>query len=197
MTLTKLGIGVLGIALVATLTTLLVVQHQSLARLQEENQGLLRQSDQLSRVQADNERLSSALARVTNSAAISQSQILDLARLRAEVGRLRAQSNEVARLEQENRQIRAEAAAPIATLLQNQAKERRDQCIRNLALIQAAKTQWALDHNKKDTDRPRMVDLDPYFESTGGFPECPDHGIYILGAVGQNPRCNIVEHALP
>ncbi len=197
MTLTKLAIGVLCIASAAALAASVVVQHQSLARLQDENQGLRQQLDQLARIQAENERLSNMVAVIGNSSSLSEKQVLELARLRAEVGKLRTQGDEMTKLQTENRRIRTELTAPLATRLQEQAMERRDECMSNLTLIQTAKMQWALDNHKLDTDRPRMVDMLPYFQSTGGLPVCPDHGMYILGQVGEKPQCNIPGHSLP
>jgi hypothetical protein len=197
MTLTKLAVSALCIAAVGALVTAVVVQHQSLAQLQDENQALRPQVEQLAQLQAENERLSNMVAVAGNSASLSEQQTLELARLRSEVGKLRAQGNETAKLREENSRIRAEAAVPIATMLQIQANERRDQCINNLALLQAAKVQWAFDNHKQDGDDVGIMDVFPYLEAFGGYPDCPEGGTYVLGAVGEKVRCNVSGHELP
>jgi uncharacterized protein YigA (DUF484 family) len=197
MKLANLGLGIIGLAAIAALTATVVVQHQSVARLQDENQGLRQQAGQLAQVQAENERLANMLAITSNNASLSENQVRDLARLRAEIGKLRSQGDETVKLREENSQIRAELKAPVESLLQSQALARRDQCISNLTVIAAAKAQWASDNQKQDGDRPRMRDVLPYLETNGGFQVCPDGGTYILGAAGEKPRCNIPGHELP
>jgi hypothetical protein len=197
MTLTKLGIRILGFAVVAALATSVVVQQQHLTKLQDETQGLRRQAGQLPQLQAENEQLSSMLAIFSNNTSLSESQMRDLARLRAEVGKLRTEGDETAKLREENGRIRSQIGAPIETLLQNQAIERQNQCISNLTLIETIKSQWALENQKQDTDTPRMIDLLPYLSAHGATLVCPERGIYVLGAVGEKARCNIPGHELP
>jgi len=180
----------------AVLAASVVVQQQSLARLQDENQELRPQVDQLARLQAENERLSNMVALARISSSLSEKQVLELARLRAEVGRLRTQGDEMARIQDENRNMRTGFTAPVSVLRESLARANRDLCLSSLALIQAAKAQWALDNHKQDTDTPSMLDIAPYFPN-GKFPLCPERGIYIPGAVGENPRCNIKGHRLP
>jgi len=197
MTLTKLAVAALCIAVAGELTTAAVFQHQALARLQDENQALRPQVEQLAQLQAENERLSNMVAVVGNSTSLSEEQILELARLRSEVGKLRAQGEEMAKIQAENRDMRAGFTAPVSVLKESLAKADRDLCLSNLTLIQAAKAQWALDNHKENTDTPTSADLLPYISTNRRFPFCPDRGTYILGTVGENARCNIRGHILP
>jgi hypothetical protein len=74
-----------------------------------------------------------------------------------------------------------------------------DSCIINLRLIDSAKGEWALENNKKNSDTPTEQDLAPYFGAgpTAKFPVCPAGGKYIIGAIGEKPRCTIPGHVLP
>ena len=97
MTLTKLKIAVGSAIAVTALAVPVVVQHQSLAKLRDENQTLRQQAAQAAPLQAENQRLSNSVLQSAATPALSQSQMLELASLRSEVGRLRLQSNEVAK----------------------------------------------------------------------------------------------------
>jgi hypothetical protein len=72
-------------------------------------------------------------------------------------------------------------------------------CINNLRLIDAAKMQWALDHNEDNADTPTMEDLRPYLGrgTNGQLPWCPGGGVYTIGSVGQKPTCSVPGHVLP
>lgn len=97
MTLTKLKIAVGSAIAVTALAVPVVVQHQSLAKLRDENQTLRQQAAQAAPLQAENPGLSNSVLQSAAGPAPSQRQLLELASLRSEVGRLRLQSNEVAK----------------------------------------------------------------------------------------------------
>jgi hypothetical protein len=66
-------------------------------------------------------------------------------------------------------------------------------CINNLRQIDGAKQQWALENNKTSNDVPTMDDLRIYMGRgpQGVIPRCPGGGTYLLGRVGEDPRCSI------
>ena len=66
-------------------------------------------------------------------------------------------------------------------------------CLNNLRIIDSSKAQWALEHNKTIKDSPTWDDVRPYMGRTseGELPECPIHGVYTLGRVGEKARCSI------
>jgi hypothetical protein len=82
-------------------------------------------------------------------------------------------------------------------------------CVRNLLLIDGAKRQWALDHNKQSTDTPTGTDLQPYLGhgSAGKLPACPADSTQTweasyaagVGNVATKPTCCIVpsSHYIP
>jgi RNA polymerase sigma factor (sigma-70 family) len=72
-------------------------------------------------------------------------------------------------------------------------------CINNLRLIDSAKQQWALEHNKTGEDTPTWDDIKPYLGrgANGEIPVCPDGGVYTIGKVGEKPTCSIPSHVLP
>jgi hypothetical protein len=79
-------------------------------------------------------------------------------------------------------------------------------CIGNLMLVDGAKQQWALDHQKQSTDTPTTSDLQPYMSRPdGGLPSCPNDPkqsfdtSYSINNVASKPVCKIspTNHILP
>ena len=60
-------------------------------------------------------------------------------------------------------------------------------CINNLRMIEGAKEQWAMEHNKGGV--PTDLDLQRYMPG-GVMPRCPDNGTYTIGAVDTAPTCS-------
>lgn len=71
----------------------------------------------------------------------------------------------------------------------------RNACINNLRLIQAAKTEWALDKSKTPGDVPSENDLTPYLPNHK-FPVCMAGGTYTIGAVSNVPTCTVRGHEI-
>ncbi|HET7624207.1 MAG TPA: hypothetical protein VFM25_02995 [Verrucomicrobiae bacterium] len=61
-------------------------------------------------------------------------------------------------------------------------------CINNLRQIDAAKQQWAIENNKSTNAIPSWNDILLYLNWK---PRCPEGGTYVLGRVGESPRCSI------
>lgn len=57
-------------------------------------------------------------------------------------------------------------------------------CVNNLQLIDAAKTSWAQEKNKKQTDTPTANELAPYLKD-GVMPKCPAGGDYKINSVSE------------
>jgi hypothetical protein len=79
-------------------------------------------------------------------------------------------------------------------------------CVNRLMQIDAAKQEWAFEHNKTTNDVPTWDDIYPYLWSgftnswfTNGRPVCPEGGSYTLGRVGVPPTCSIggPRHSIP
>jgi hypothetical protein len=70
-------------------------------------------------------------------------------------------------------------------------------CINNLRMIDGAKEQWAIEHNRAEGDDPPAEDLSPYIK--GGFERlrCPQGGTYSINPIGRKPTCTHAGHALP
>lgn len=68
-------------------------------------------------------------------------------------------------------------------------------CIDQLREIDAAKEQWAEQNRKKVGDE---VDVDGVvdFLKRKELPKCPIGGAYLIGKVGETPRCRVLEHEL-
>ena len=65
----------------------------------------------------------------------------------------------------------------------------RNPCVNSLRVIAGAKEQWATENHKTTNDSPSWDDLRPYFRFNRR-PNCPEGGVYILGRVGESPRCS-------
>jgi RNA polymerase sigma factor (sigma-70 family) len=117
LAMTKLQISIAGVILIAGLATPLLLQHQSLSRMREENNrlredavSLQQQTSQIAQLAADNQRLSNLLARAGSSQPPKPDQLGELLRLRGEATRLRA-----------NAQADAKAANPMVEMLKSPA----------------------------------------------------------------------------
>jgi len=63
-------------------------------------------------------------------------------------------------------------------------------CVNNLRQIAGAKEQWAIENHKATNDVVSWDDIKPYL-SHEQVPQCPDGGDYILGRVGEPPKCSL------
>ena len=65
-------------------------------------------------------------------------------------------------------------------------------CINNLRMIDGAKLQWGLENSKTNNANVTWSEILPYLgRGVGGeMPICPKGGTYILGKVGENPKCS-------
>jgi hypothetical protein len=81
-------------------------------------------------------------------------------------------------------------------------------CINILRQIDAAKSQWALEHNAKSNDVVTINDIRPYIEhernnpfikldAKGDLPKCPSGGIYTIGKIGEPPTCSLGTNVNP
>jgi RNA polymerase sigma factor (sigma-70 family) len=123
MTMTKLKFGIISVIALAGVATPLAIQHQSEARLREENLALRQQASQLAQVAAENERLSNQLVQAKSAESLSREQMSELLRLRGEAGQLRRDGKELETLQAENQQFRARlASAPAAAVARDALK---------------------------------------------------------------------------
>ncbi len=63
-------------------------------------------------------------------------------------------------------------------------------CVMHLRQIAGAKEQWVIENHKTTNDVVSWNDIKPYL-SHEQVPRCPDGGTYILGRVGEPPRCSL------
>lgn len=71
-----------------------------------------------------------------------------------------------------------------------------DSCYANLKQLDGAKSIWAINHKKLPDDVPQWTDIIGPNAYIRDMPICHRGGTYILGPVGQPPRCSIPEHTL-
>jgi FtsZ-binding cell division protein ZapB len=113
--MTKLQVGAVGVLLIAGMATPLLLQHQSLSRLREENnrlreetQSWQQKTSQMAQLAAENQRLSNLHAHAGSAQSLKPDQFGELLRLRGEATRLRA-----------NAQAEAKAANPMVEMLKS------------------------------------------------------------------------------
>jgi hypothetical protein len=70
-----------------------------------------------------------------------------------------------------------------------------NECINNLRQIDGAKQEWALETGKTNGIVTEN-DIKPYLIN-GKLPKCPTGGTYIIGNVGEEPKCSIGTSAWP
>jgi hypothetical protein len=81
-------------------------------------------------------------------------------------------------------------------------------CINDLQQLDAAKNEWALEHNAKSNDVVTINDIRPYIErernnpyikldAKGNLPKCPSGGVYTIGKVGESPTCSLGTNVTP
>ena len=66
-------------------------------------------------------------------------------------------------------------------------------CLNNLRQIDGAKQQWALENNGKPNDILSWDAIRPYIGRGTNYVKtlaCPDGGTYILGRIGEDPKCS-------
>lgn len=85
------------------------------------------------------------------------------------------------------------AGSPASPDSANPGKQR--QCINQLRQIEGAKQMWALENRKSDSSVPAATDLNAYLKG-GAMPVCPAGGQYTLGAVSEQPKCDVPGHSL-
>ena len=112
MTMTKLKAGAISALILAGAVTPLVIQHQSVRKLREDNRTLAAQNRQLAESQTEHDRLANLLAQTEQRKSLSDEQLRELLRLRGEVNLLRKESQELAKLRMEQKKTRQHRKAP-------------------------------------------------------------------------------------
>ena len=159
-------------------TTGTPAQAEEIARLQKDNQDLLRLRNEIGQMRKEKQELAKQLqsAQAVRAGAQEAAALLQ-----------QAQS--------ENQQLRAAAQAAQAAAVVD-ATQLLNACVNNLRQIDGAKQQWALENKKGESAFPTTKDLAPYFKN-GVLPACPAGGKYTLNAINAAPTCSVVGHALP
>jgi RNA polymerase sigma factor (sigma-70 family) len=96
--MSKLKVSAVSALVVAGVATPVVLQHQTVTGLREENGALREQSRQVNVLRGENEKLSGDLLEARRSQSLTRAQLSELLRLRGEVGPLRRDSQDLAQL---------------------------------------------------------------------------------------------------
>jgi hypothetical protein len=161
-------------------------ESEELNRLRKDNEELLRLRNEVRQLRGDKQQLATQLQ-------TAQSQVQGV---QAQVQAMRANPAQLAPPGQLTPAAQAAFAARYGLTVTNSEQAVIAACINNLRLIDGAKQQWALDHQKPASALLTAADLTPYVKSNA-LPVCPAGGVYTLNPVGLAPICNIPGHALP
>ena len=82
------------------------------------------------------------------------------------------------------------AAVVLPAFIRARSTSASNACVNTLRQIAGAKEQWAVENRKGTNDIPSWAEIKPYLWHTE-TPHCPDGGTYILGRVGELPRCSL------
>lgn len=87
------------------------------------------------------------------------------------------------------------AGIAIPNFIKARETARKNACINNLRLIDAAIQQWALEDNKNGTDSVKLSSLTVYLGRGGngdvnGNIKCPSGGLYTVTTVDTRPTCS-------
>ena len=82
------------------------------------------------------------------------------------------------------------AATILPAFIRARSTSASNACVNHLRQIAGAKEQWAVENRKGTNDIPSWTDIKPYLWHAE-TPHCPDGGTYILGRVGELPRCSL------
>jgi prepilin-type N-terminal cleavage/methylation domain-containing protein len=88
------------------------------------------------------------------------------------------------------------AAVAIPNLVKARKSAARQACINNLKAMEGAKTTWALDMKKSDSDVPTDADIFGSGKYIDPKPQCPGGGTYDLRSVGERPTCSVPDHTI-
>jgi Tfp pilus assembly protein PilV len=161
-------------------------ESDELTRLRKDNEELLRLRNEVRQLRGDKQQLATQLQ-------TAQSQVQGV---QAQVQAMRANPAQPASPGQLSPAAQAAFAARYGLTVTNSEQAVTATCVNNLRLIDGAKQQWALEHQKPPGALLTAADLTPYVKSNA-LPVCPAGGVYTLNPVGLAPICNIPGHALP
>ena len=203
MTVTKMKLAFIGTLAAAAIAAPVIVQHQSVSRLREENRILQEQQSKVAQLASENERLTNLVAQANRAPALEQDQVHELLRLRGEVASLRQQNKELEQLKQENRELRMRPATvpPQAPATRQQAltadDAARNACINHLRQIDGAIQTCALENKLSENDSVTAQQIIPYLKNPDAVLSCPSGGTYTFGPVTNVPLCSVPGHAIP
>ena len=86
------------------------------------------------------------------------------------------------------------AAIAVPSFVRARTTSQTNTCINNLRQIGGGIDQWAIEHNKVNSDTVTMANVTPYLKKT---PACPANGTYTLTTVAADATCGIAAHILP
>ena len=91
------------------------------------------------------------------------------------------------------------AAIAVPNFMQARTNARKNACINNLRLIDAAAEQWAMENNADTGDAVTLANVSAYLKNNA-LPNadllCPASGTYAVTVVGAKPTCTVAGHAL-
>ena len=196
MNATALKLGIICAAVVASIATPMVIQHNAGVRLQGKNAALRQQTERLAQSAGENQRLSNLVAQAKPP--LSDPQFVELLRLRGEMGMLRLQTNAIERLRAENRRLAARLTTPqkrevpmsAAQFEETLLGEKLEAMTNICRELQPALQRFANDHANQTPHS--LYQLRDYFPASEG----PMIGLFSFGFVRDRPPIVVSGDAL-
>lgn len=88
------------------------------------------------------------------------------------------------------------AGIAVPSFVNARSRARSTACRSYLRMIEGAKEQWAMEHNKTAADTPTEQEIGLFLPG-GRMPVCPQGGTYTIGKIGADPTCSLPGHQLP
>jgi chromosome segregation ATPase len=173
-------------------TNLTQADSAELVRLRKDNEELLRLRNEARQLRVEKQQLATQLQTAQRQVQSAQTQVQGV---EAQYQALRARPAQQAPPAQLNPAAQAAFAARYGLAMTNAEQAIPVSCVNNLRMIDGAKQQWALEHQKQKGALLTAADLTPYLRGNV-LPVCPSGGVYTLNPVGLAPICNIPGHAL-
>lgn len=83
------------------------------------------------------------------------------------------------------------SAIAVPAFAKNRAYSRRSACMANLKQIESAKTVWAQENRKGNSDMPLDTDLFGMSNYLRSKPQCPGDGAYSLNQIDTRASCSL------
>ena len=155
-------------------------QAEQIAELRKDTAELLKLRNDVGQLRNEKQQLTKQVAAAQGAAQQAQAQLTQTAQTTAQ---------QLQMMQTQNSELRT------TVVQQGLQVNQRNACVNILRQLDAAKQQWALEHNKTAEAMPTAQDIAPYLKGQT-IPACPAGGAYTLNNLSTAPTCSIPGHVL-